>query len=128
MCVCQNTRAPLHKTFCQTFFCHKKTLAKSLCKLQWNFFFCRSFLIFAVKNSGKKFYATGPRRLGLYVSSLGYDVNDACSFKPRNLGTLIGKPCNPESLVTQLEIFEVSLTSSFEVQPYHVNMAIISSG
>ena len=23
-------------------------------------FFCRSFLIFAVKNSGKKFYATGP--------------------------------------------------------------------
>ena len=52
--------APLHKTFCQTFFCHKKTLAKYLCKLQWNFFFCRSFLIFAVKNSGKKFYATGP--------------------------------------------------------------------
>ena len=55
------TRAPLHKTFCQTFFCHKKNSGKSLCKLQWKHFFCWSFLIFAVKNSGKKFYATGPR-------------------------------------------------------------------
>ena len=56
------TRAPLHKTFCQTFFGHKKNSGKSLCKLHWQLFFCRSFLIFAVKNSGKKFYATGPRK------------------------------------------------------------------
>ena len=29
-------------------------------QIAMDFFFCRSFLIFAVKNSGKKFYAMGP--------------------------------------------------------------------
>ena len=29
-------------------------------QIAMDFFFSRSFLIFAVKNSGKKFYATGP--------------------------------------------------------------------
>ena len=32
-------------------------------QIAMEFFFCRSFLIFAVKNSGKKFYATGPRSI-----------------------------------------------------------------
>ena len=40
------TRAPLHKTFCQTFFCHRKTLANLYANCNGPFFFLRSFLSF----------------------------------------------------------------------------------
>ena len=58
--IISHTRAPLHKTFCQTFFCHRKTLANLYANCNGNFFFAGVSWVFAVKNSGKSFMQLGP--------------------------------------------------------------------
>ena len=48
-------------------------------QIAMEFFFCRSFLIFAVENSGKKFYATGAQ-----ASWLSLTLNFVSFFSKRS--------------------------------------------